>query len=194
MSRRHLLLLALAFPVIATMASWVLFWLQDIAFIEALSRGKPLGEQLAWGLIAGLGAGALANAIEFNGRWFRRLEDIAREVFERLRPTRIDLLLVSAGAGWGEELLFRGAIQPMLGIWATAALFALAHGLLTRLSWGRVLYTAVLFFAGVGLGYLAEWAGLWAAIAAHGVYDFVVLLWAHHLFLGRGRKPAAPQT
>jgi len=30
-------------------------------------------------------------------------------------------------AGIGEELLFRGAIQPLLGIWWTGLLFALAH-------------------------------------------------------------------
>ena len=28
----------------------------------------------------------------------------------------------------GEELLFRGALQPLLGFWITAALFGLLHG------------------------------------------------------------------
>jgi membrane protease YdiL (CAAX protease family) len=142
------------------------------------TRGMAAWRQVGIGL--GIG-GALAMAmslVEIRVALFDEMRRIVRDVFQTVRPARIDLLLVSLGAGWGEELLFRGAIQPHLGIWPAAVVFALAHFLLTRLTWGRLAYTAALVLAGAGLGYLAEWAGLLAAMTAHAAYDFVALLWA----------------
>lgn len=68
-------------------------------------------------------------------------------------------------AGIPEEILFRGAIQPLVGIWLAALLFGALHSI-------NAAYFGYATLAGVCLGLLAAWRGdLWAATAAHFVYD-----------------------
>jgi membrane protease YdiL (CAAX protease family) len=143
------------------------------------AAGWALASQVAVGLALGAAIGLLVALVEPHIRLLEPMRRIIRDVFLQARPGRLDLLLVSLGAGWGEELLFRGALQPHIGIWPAALLFALGHFLLTKITWGLVAYMAVLVLAGAGLGYLANWAGLLAAMVCHAVYDFVVLLATH---------------
>jgi membrane protease YdiL (CAAX protease family) len=78
-------------------------------------------------------------------------------------------MLLGLVAGIGEELLYRGVIQRLIGnyaknmhlaVWATALVFSITHfqpeGLLPR------------FLMGAFLGYLCVWTGsLWSSIIAH---------------------------
>ena len=88
-------------------------------------------------------------------------------------------LWISLAAGVGEELLFRGALQPHLGIWITSALFAVAHlrgyriRELNRTTVGQL---AGLFGASVALGALAHFGGLVTAIVFHVAMDVAGLL------------------
>lgn len=84
-----------------------------------------------------------------------------------LRACRWDqLALVAALAGIAEEVLFRGVLQPRMGLAASNVLFGLAHAVTPT-------YVVLAFGLGVYLGALASWVDLFAAIVAHGVYDFV---------------------
>jgi membrane protease YdiL (CAAX protease family) len=88
-------------------------------------------------------------------------------------------LWISLAAGVGEELLFRGALQPHLGIWVTSALFALAHlrGYRIReLNRTTVAQLAGLFGVSVALGALAHFGGLVTAIVVHVMVDVAGLL------------------
>jgi hypothetical protein len=79
-------------------------------------------------------------------------------------------LVVAIAAGIGEELLFRGALQPVLGNLFTAALFALVHvqyGLFTPA-------TAALFIIGLALGRLRQQHNTTLAILVHAGYNFVL--------------------
>ncbi len=79
-------------------------------------------------------------------------------------------LLLGLLAGIPEELLFRGAIQPALGLPLTALLFGVLHAITPT-------YVVYASLAGLGLGALFAWRGdLWAATAAHVVYD-AALFW-----------------
>ncbi len=138
---------------------------------------------------AGLAWGVAATAPMLAGYWMcvwlpiRPLRRLARLVRWLLRPLLEgsrwpELLLISAAAGLGEELLFRGLVQNLgqawLGtLWGLALaslLFGLAHPL-TR--W----YIAIAALIGLYLGWLWLATGnLLAPIVAHGLYDFVVLL------------------
>jgi uncharacterized protein len=79
-------------------------------------------------------------------------------------------------AGVGEELLFRGALQPLLGIWWTGLLFALAHygtggfKSMNLMKWG---YAAFLFLTSLMLGLVLIEIGLIAAVVLHSVADAV---------------------
>lgn len=88
-------------------------------------------------------------------------------------------LWISLAAGVGEELLFRGALQPHVGIWIASALFALAHlrGYRIReLNRTTAAQLAGLFGVSVVLGTLAHYGGLITAIVVHVMVDVAGLL------------------
>ena len=140
----------------------------DVAWRQQLLAGSVLG-LLYWGIAEGAcrflpkGKGSQTvidsyNALDLSG-W---------------RP-----LWISLAAGVGEELLFRGALQPHLGIWFTSALFALAHlrGYRIReLNRTTARQLAGLFGASVALGALAHFGGLVTAIVFHVAMDVAGLL------------------
>ena len=97
--------------------------------------------------------------------------------------SRLDLsgwnpLWVALAAGFSEELLFRGALQPVLGIWATSILFVLAHIRAYRFNRfnKRVLIQSLgLFAVSFVFGYIAQYVGLVAVIIIHTTMDIVGL-------------------
>lgn len=81
-----------------------------------------------------------------------------------------DLLLLAAVAGLGEEALFRGALQPLLGLWGSNVLFGLLHPL-------SLLYVLLAGAMGAYLGWLFDATqNLFAPTVTHGVYDFLAFL------------------
>ena len=98
--------------------------------------------------------------------WARRLAELIADVFGPLTFWRaVWLGLIS---GFAEELLFRGALQPMIGLLPAAVLFALAHAV----GWWW------LFALGMGLvlGLLYAWDGnLWPCVLAHAAINAVNL-------------------
>jgi uncharacterized protein len=84
-------------------------------------------------------------------------------------------LMLAATAAIGEEILFRGALQPIFGIFWTSIFFAILHTQYT-------LTPAVLLIFGVSLafGWVRERYGTAAAILAHFVYNFIpfLLFWS----------------
>jgi len=82
-------------------------------------------------------------------------------------------LLLALASGVGEELLFRGALQPVLGLWPTAVLFALLH-----IQYGLTPITLVVFAIGVILGYVRRRDNTTLAIFIHTGYNFILGLLA----------------
>ncbi len=79
-------------------------------------------------------------------------------------------LILALATGIGEEILFRGALQPVLGLGVTAVLFALVHvqyGLLTPA-------TLALLIIGLALGILRQRYSTTLAIFVHAGYNFVL--------------------
>jgi membrane protease YdiL (CAAX protease family) len=96
--------------------------------------------------------------------------EILKPLFSRLGVTSI--IALGAAAGLGEEWLFRGVLQPLIGLAPTCAAFGLAHvGGVRMLPFG-------IWASGMGLvmGLLAiATGGLIAPMVAHGVYDMMAL-------------------
>ncbi|MGL4608821.1 MAG: lysostaphin resistance A-like protein [Trueperaceae bacterium] len=68
-----------------------------------------------------------------------------------------------------EEIFFRDALMPLIGVWGQALVFGLLHPM-PRKAW---VYTAFTFIAGVCFGYATLWTGsLLPAIAAHFAINF----------------------
>jgi len=79
--------------------------------------------------------------------------------------------LVAAMAAIGEEVAFRGALQPVFGLWPTAIVFTLIHAQYTLTpAWLIILGVAVTF------GWLRDRYGTGAAMITHFFYNFIPLL------------------
>ena len=147
----------------------------DFSFYELLTSGYDWKYQVFRGAIFG-GIAAL------NLLWLVEtpLLEVPREFFKELvRDANLkwpDLVFLSLSAGIGEELFFRGAIQPWLGIWLTALIFVALHGYLNPGSWKMSIYGILMVIVSAGLGYLFEYIGIYAAITAHFMVDIVLFM------------------
>jgi uncharacterized protein len=138
------------------------------------------------GCITGLLGGTLAGGAFAVAAWLLldRMPSLRR--IERLLTGLLDMstlrfrhaVLLGLLAGIPEEILFRGALQPVFGLVITAAVFGALHAMTAA-------YFVYALVAGLLLGELAIWSGgLWAPIAAHSVIDIVMFF----LLMSRWRR------
>jgi membrane protease YdiL (CAAX protease family) len=83
----------------------------------------------------------------------------------------IGAVLFGLGAGAGEELLLRGAVQPRFGLLTTSVLFGLLHN-----QYGVSFVLLGIFSMGVILGLERKYLGTTAAIITHAVFNMIVVL------------------
>lgn len=110
------------------------------------------------------------------------MKEALERVVDALKPqggpmfTVFAAIVVGLSAGIGEEVLFRGLIQPLFGVVATAILFTLIH-----IHYGPTVLLLELFLIGLVLGYIRNRWNTTAAIIVHGGFDFFAL--TSHLWL-----------
>jgi uncharacterized protein len=88
--------------------------------------------------------------------------------------------MLAAMAALGEEIAFRGALQPVFGLWPTAIYFSLIH-----IQYTLTPATLIIVLVGVGLGWLRQRYNTTVAIVAHFLYNFgliATLLYLRVLF------------
>jgi len=83
----------------------------------------------------------------------------------------IGAVLFGLGAGAGEELLLRGAVQPRFGLLTTSILFGLLHN-----QYGVSFVLLGIFSIGLLLGLERKYFGTTAAIITHAVFNTIVVL------------------
>lgn len=196
---RNFALLAAVFEGGLAVVAVGLGWLLGQVPLRTFPR-TPAG--IAWGA----GWGLAATVPPLAGLWlclrcpWRPFAELVRIVDELLAPLFhqcrvIELAAISALAGLGEEMLFRGVIQEAVGQWvggptgvwvglaAAAVLFGLLH---------RITRTYAVLAGAIGL-YLG---GIWLAtdnlmvpITAHAAYDFLAMVY----FVRRRKPPAAAE-
>lgn len=109
---------------------------------------------------------------------YRKVGEISNNLFSPagLSPASAVLfaLLVGVGAGLGEETLFRGAVQPRLGILATSVLFASMH-----FQYGPSLLLGYVFLLSIGFGLLRKRINTTASFLAHATYNTLGILLAY---------------
>lgn len=142
-----------------------------------LRQGLPLWQQLGLGLATGLatGIGALLT--------YRLQQALpaAREAsanYGRLDLSGARPVYIALAAGVGEELLFRGALQPLLGPWLSSLLFVLAHAQAYRFrAWSKttLVQASGLLCTSLMLAAVYHYVGLVAAIVIHVLVDVIGL-------------------
>jgi membrane protease YdiL (CAAX protease family) len=80
-------------------------------------------------------------------------------------------VLIAVSAGVGEELFFRGALQPKFGILLTSICFALLHT-----NYGLSFVTLGVFGMGIVFGILRQRYGAVPAMITHGLVNFVAVI------------------
>jgi membrane protease YdiL (CAAX protease family) len=84
------------------------------------------------------------------------------------------MLVVVVMAGLGEEVLFRGGLQPIVGVLPAALLFGFSHGGWRREMWAYVVAASI---SGGLFGLLYQLTGnLWAPIIAHALHNLMSTL------------------
>ena len=144
-------------------------WVIGVVFgTQSLGAWFP-ARHWASDVVLGVGIGAAfaltAWAVEQRIPALRRIEQLLLSSLDMraMRPHHIVLFSVLAGVP--EEMLFRGALQPILGVLGAAVVFGALHAITPS----YFLYAST---AGVLLGALRVWrGGLWASIAAHTAID-----------------------
>jgi len=170
--------LAMLFESGLGFAGVLLAWWAEVSLHSRLQVTAPT---VARGLVACLPMLVLLVVVS-NSRWTpfvelrKQVEMLVHEIFGESSP--LELALICLAAGLGEELLFRGALQPWaarisnptVAIAVVGLLFGLAHSL-------SVTYFVTATVIGFYFGWLMEaYDDLVAPIVAHAVYDFVALM------------------
>jgi hypothetical protein len=152
-----------------------------VALVVAAGRGDPDLYRLdktkaAWWLLVspvlgfalGLGVVGLTRLATKHFQWARELNLSFRDLLGPLALREIVVLALASSIG--EELLFRGALMPWIGVWFQALVFALLHVGPGRRFIPWTISAAVL---GLAFGWLAELTGnLGGPIAAHFAINF----------------------
>jgi membrane protease YdiL (CAAX protease family) len=155
----------------------LLIYLVQGQSIRAVAMAMPLGIQL----LAGLGVGVAATLASFVVYRLSPEGDSTRNTidsYSRLDLSGLNPVWISLAAAFGEELLFRAALQPLLGIWAASLIFLLAHAPAYRFrSLGRpeLIQAAGVFATSIFLGLIFQYIGLVAAMLIHASLDIVGL-------------------
>ncbi len=139
--------------------------------LEAAGRASSLPFALFAGLVVGLLAVGVSELLT---RWTKLGDVLADVLGESLAGLgRGDAILLALASGTAEEMLFRGALQPVVGLFWASVIFGACHFLPRR---ELVLWSVFAMAMGFAFGALYEWTGqLWAPIAAHTVVNGINL-------------------
>jgi membrane protease YdiL (CAAX protease family) len=137
----------------------------------ALPAPIALGASVTAGLLLTVATTRLTRVLVGQTTWARALHVEFRHLLGPM--TRSTMVVFALGSGLGEELLFRGALQPTLGLVATSLLFGLVHLGPNRRFWPWTAWATAMGFL---LGAIHEVTGhLAGAVLAHALINFLNL-------------------
>jgi membrane protease YdiL (CAAX protease family) len=169
--------IAVGYALLASLATGLAFALRDGVpwqYDEPWLKLEPL---TSLGASAGLGialallviAGTRLSVARFS--WAQRLHLELRPIAQGLALSQI--VLIAGFSSLGEELLFRGLLQPWLGVLPTAVLFGVCHQIPGHSRWVWVCWAT---FVGLAFGAIfAATGSLVGPLLAHAVINAVNL-------------------
>lgn len=167
--------------------------------LQTLGLDKPTGELAVaclWGALASLplliGLVILDHMPSVLGDFKEKVSSLVLPLFQGL--SLVEVAAISVAAGFGEELLFRGLVQGGLQAWIDQPLgwalaLAVASAVFGACHWLNATYAILATGVGIYLGGLFLFVDdLAAPIIAHGLYDFVAIIYLTRV----SRQPAEP--
>ena len=141
--------------------------------IERLGLTGTRAHHVAMGLLTGVFLVAVIHFISppMDELWkvagFPVTDEVAVEKLFAQFMTPLGVVALSVSAGVGEELSFRGVLQPRLGLWLTNLLFTSLH------AWQYNMDGLVVIFAvGMVMALMRRQYNTVSAVLAHATYDF----------------------
>jgi hypothetical protein len=141
---------------------WGVVWLWFRPFPFELRVSYPVMLLVTVLLVAGLLG--LAYLLERTLPSFQAASRLLERALASIKLSLPLAFVLAALSAISEELFFRAALLPLIGVWGQALVFGLMHSA-PRKAWS---YTVFTFFAGLAFGYATVFTGsLWPAILAH---------------------------
>ncbi|MFT5823629.1 MAG: membrane protease YdiL (CAAX protease family) [Crocinitomix sp.] len=174
--------MGLATLLLLPLLAWPILYFNDTSFLGLFTLDGSSIFSILFFISAGIIFGLFI-------MWFGDLSFFKNTLVEygkmlgNLKINTQQAFFLSICAGVGEEILFRGALQPILGIWLTAIIFVGSHHYLYNEKFTKQntvpFMVMVSFLLGLGLllGWIAEEFSLWHAIAIHFSYDLVQFMY-----------------
>ena len=170
--------------------------------LATLGFDKPIDEVCTaclWGVLAALplliGLVVVDRQPKFLAAFKERISTVVLPLFEGM--SLVELAAISAAAGFGEELFFRGLLQGGLQAWIDQPLawvpaIVVASVVFGVCHWLNATYAVLAAVIGLYLGGLfLLTTDLVAPIVTHGLYDFVAIL---YLTRASTRSPGSPTS
>ena len=175
-SQKNLLKLALVFEGSLAMVYVLDRLYQD----QALAWVLPTWREVLFGILSSQALFVFNRVlvrVSIKRRWTIFVEFLREMIFPIASGlTVFSALLISLSAGIGEELFFRGFLQPKIGILGASAIFGLIHFVFNLKKY--YLIVILYIFIGMLFGLIYEFfGGLWAPVIFHCFYDFSALLY-----------------
>jgi uncharacterized protein len=162
--------------------------------LQRLDLRLPTAADFLWGVLTALGCVMLvfvftsilsvllpSDVLEAQGA-------ASNQIAQVLAQSLWIAFLAAVSAAIGEEILFRGALQPIFGIIPTTLLFALLHS-----QYAFTPGSVAILVVGGAFAYLKQWQSTTAAIIAHFAYNFILLSLAY-LVLRLEEMGITPET
>jgi uncharacterized protein len=130
-----------------------------------------------WHLVVALAAAGAMFAfsqgmIELSRIWtpdlYQQVNASTGQIFGGLDNAPLGIAVLALAPGICEEVLFRGALQPRIGLIATALLFTASHS-----EYGFSFYLVAVFVSALGLGLIRRFTNTTASATAHIAYNLL---------------------
>ena len=173
LTRTDLVLQELPFLVAALLGAGLLTRRPPAATLERLGFVRPAWWQVVLGLAAAGVFVAFGEGMDRLGQWLtpdlaHRVGEANNRIFGGLGDPS-GVITIALAAGICEEALFRGALQPRLGLLWPAVVFASVHT-----QYGLSVDSAAVLILAVGLGLVRRHTNTTTATISHVTYNAVV--------------------
>lgn len=161
--------------VILSAAGVGIFMRRDLGQVAArLSLVWPAWWQVVLAVAAAGAMYAFAQAtVALSQTWtpdvYRQVSTNTGQIFGGLVTNPVGIAALAVGPAIGEEILFRGALQPRLGLVATALLFTASHS-----EYGLSLEVFSVLVAAFGLGLLRKFTNTTTSAISHAAYNLAI--------------------